>query len=336
MRARDVERRVSDGDRALRAASCPLARVRASKSSTLRSRVRSRTHPARAGRARPRPSRSIRACATAGGLPVRSARCSTAATASRAHAARAASGSCRRSRAGERSASENVSHQRGRPASISVSANARRSKRTADVRRCGVARDVGPIGVRSRRRLRARAGSPPRTPRRASGGASRRRRTERARSVGDHRVDTLAQRADVAAERLRPVLGDLDRTRADDDAVRKLGCSTRMLRSRDAEACIERDVRDGTRALDEAGERGGVVGARTRRPRDGDEIEPAVRLLRCDPQLARRSTSARRAGCAGAPGVSPAGRSATIIEVAPAAPASCANRSQPYASRRAA
>ena len=52
------------------------------------------------------------------------------------------------------------------------------------------------------------------------------------------------------------LLGDLDGARADDDAVGELGGRGRVLGRRDAEAGVERHVRDAPRALDEAGELG--------------------------------------------------------------------------------
>src|SRR5205823_1359564 len=63
--------------------------------------------------------------------------------------------------------------------------------------------------------------------------------TKPLRGRRDRRVDRGAQALDVGAERVRPLLGDLDRARADDDAVGELGGRTRVLRGRDPEAGVE-------------------------------------------------------------------------------------------------
>jgi hypothetical protein len=49
---------------------------------------------------------------------------------------------------------------------------------------------------------------------------------------------------------------------------------------RDPEPGVERDLRRGARPRDEPGEGGGEAVARARRPRQGDEVEPAVGVLR--------------------------------------------------------
>ena len=151
------------------------------------------------------------------------------------------------------------------------------------------------------------------------------RRTVQRSSVG------AAERRDVLTQCLGPFLGHLHGARADDDPVGELRGGTRMLRRRDAEAGVERHVHQPAGPLGKAGERGGEVSARPGRAGQRDEVEPAVRLapasaIRSSVDVGATSWMRRVSGR------SPAGRSAMIMLVAPAAVASSAKRSQPYAS----
>src|SRR5439155_26628129 len=85
-------------------------------------------------------------------------------------------------------------------------------------------------------------------------------------------VDRLAQRPHIRLEGSRPLLGDLDRARADDDAVRELGRGARVLRGGDPEARIERDGDEPACALDERRERGGELRSGAGRAGDRDEV----------------------------------------------------------------
>ena len=145
-------------------------------------------------------------------------------------------------------------------------------------------------------------------------------------------VEGGSQRGDIGAQRVRAVLGREQCAGADDDSVRELGGRAGVLGRRDAEARVERDGGRGAGAVDEAGERGERLSRAPVVPGDGDEVQPPVRLLAASRILASVDVGAtswtRRSS-----GRSPAGRSAMMRLVAPAAVALAAKRSQPYASR---
>ena len=119
-------------------------------------------------------------------------------------------------------------------------------------------------------------------------------------------VDRVPQGADEIAERSGALLRREQGSRADDHAVRELGRGTCLLRRRDPEARVQGDA--GTRAACTVCQSGQVVGelvSDAGRPRDGDEVEPAVRLPRCerDPRIRGRrrhelhATQLRQVSC---------------------------------------
>ena len=203
MRARHVQRRVADSDGALAAASCRLAYARGRRA-RCGSRRSQPNAPCPRGKSSASPSRSIRACATAGGLPVKQR-----AVLDCCGRLRGMRGELPVARVGRREEANVVIGERLAPARQAGVDLRFGNTRRYEVRggcapgRCHQGRRA--LRRRSRTRLRAPAGSPPRIPRRASAATSRRRRTARARSGRHHRVDSLAQRADVlAAERSGP------------------------------------------------------------------------------------------------------------------------------------
>ena len=122
-----------------------------------------------------------------------------------------------------------------------------------------------------------------------------------AQQSGSQASSASAERGDVLAEGGRALLGDLDRSRADDDPVRQLRGAAGLLGRRDPEAGVQRDASgNGAGTGGEAAERGGDLGARARRPGHAHEVEPTVGLLARRGGAARRSRSGRRAGSGGA------------------------------------
>ena len=64
-------------------------------------------------------------------------------------------------------------------------------------------------------------------------------------------IESLAETSYELPERRRAVFDDLERSRADDDAVDELGGSVRVLRRGDAEAGIQGDISEAAGPIDE-------------------------------------------------------------------------------------